>query len=71
LRPVACAVEEHGILGAVERAVKKESAGYRRLVQNGLEEKAFDAVILRHPNSFSEEAVKIARERLERLKQKP
>jgi hypothetical protein len=65
------AVQEHGILGAVERAVKKESAGYRLLVENGLEEKAFEAVILRHPSSFSEESVKIARERLERLKQEP
>src|SRR5688500_2429175 len=50
-------VKDHGVLGAVERAVKKETPGYRLLVENGLEDKAFEAVILRHRDAFSAEAV--------------
>lgn len=32
----------------------------------GLEEYAFEAVVLRHPESFSPQAVAISRERLEK-----
>lgn len=60
-------IRKHGILPAVERVVTKRevSSGYTELVKMGLKEFAFEAVILRHPDCFSEEAVARSRERLE------
>ena len=60
-------IKRHGILPAVERVVTKrlESAGYTVLAEMGLQEFAFEAVILRHPSHFSEEAVRRSKERLE------
>jgi hypothetical protein len=59
-------IRRHGILPAVERAVNRpaETAGYQALVEMGLEDYAFEAVILRHPESFSSEAVQHARTRI-------
>lgn len=59
-------VERHGILQAVERAVNRSQAtmGFDALDEMGLREFAFEAVILRHPGKFSDEAVAAARERL-------
>jgi hypothetical protein len=59
-------IKRHGIIEAVERAVNRptETSGYRALVEMGLEEYAFEAVILRHPNVFSAEAVERSRQRL-------
>jgi hypothetical protein len=59
-------VKRHGIIEAVERAVKRDSEpeGYTMLVDMGLEQHAFEAVILRHPEVFSEEAQSISQERL-------
>jgi len=59
-------IHEHGILPAVERIVLKrtESVGYTALAEMGLKEFAFEAVILRHPEQFSPEAVARSRERL-------
>lgn len=59
-------IRQHGIIGAVERAVNREVApqGYTALVEMGLEEFAFEAVILRHPDVFSDEAVRQSTERL-------
>ena len=59
-------IKRHGILPAVERAVNRpaETAGYRALVEMGLGDYAFEAVILRHPASFSAETVKRAQARL-------
>ena len=64
-------IKRHGIIGAVERAVnrKLETSGYRALVEMGLEEYAFEAVILRHPSTFSSQAVERAKSRLTSLKQ--
>jgi hypothetical protein len=52
-------IERHGILGAVERAVSRpsETAGYRALVEMGLEGYAFEAVIMRNPQFFSTDAL--------------
>lgn len=60
-------IKKHGVIEAVERAVKRkdETVGYTALVEMGLEDYAFEAVILRHPASFSAEAVSQSRERLE------
>lgn len=59
-------IERHGIIGAAERAVdrKADTAGYTALVEMGLQDYAFEAVILRHPESFSSEAVIRSQERI-------
>jgi hypothetical protein len=61
-------VNRYGILGAVERIVTRpdDAVGYQVLVQMGLEELAFESVVLRHQDSFSPEAVAHSRERLAR-----
>ena len=52
-------IKRHGILPAVERAVNRpqETAGYTALLEMGLEDYAFEAVVVKHPDLFSEEAV--------------
>jgi len=59
-------ISKHGIIGGVERVVNRpvESTGYTSLAEMGLEDFAFEAVILRHPNEFSDEAVEISRQRM-------
>jgi hypothetical protein len=59
-------IDRHGILKAVERAVNRsvEPQGYTMLKEMGLEEYAFEAVILRHPEVFSAKAIEVSRERL-------
>ena len=59
-------IKRHGIIEAVERAVKRdtETQGYTMLAEMGLEEHAFEAVILRHPDVFSDEAILISQLRL-------
>lgn len=63
-------IKRHGILIAVERAVNrpKETAGYAALVEMGLEDFAFEAVVVRYPELFSEEAVARSKERIEQHK---
>jgi hypothetical protein len=52
---------------AVEFVVtrKDETTGYRALIEMGMEEMAFEAVVLRHPQVFSAEAVEASRARLQ------
>lgn len=59
-------IKRRGIIESVERAVNRKSVtqGYTTLVEMGLENFAFEAVILRHPGLFSDEAVSISRQRL-------
>lgn len=59
-------IKRHGILEAAERAVNrdKETMGYTALIEMGLQNYAFEAVILRHPDVFSVAAVDRSRERL-------
>lgn len=61
-------IERHGIITAVERAVDRntETVGYTSLIEMGLGEFAFEAVILRHPEHFSDAAVTRSRERVTR-----
>lgn len=64
-------IKEYGIIGAVERIVtrRKETEGYKVLVEMGMEDMAFEAaVVLRHPESFSPEAVVASDDRLRRLR---
>ena len=51
-------IKRHGVLQAVERAVNRpaETAGYRALVDMGLGDYAFEAVVLRHRSLFSAQA---------------
>ncbi len=59
-------IKRHGIIGAVERAVNRptETQGYTALIEMGLEAYAFEAVILRYPDVFSNEAVNISQQRV-------
>jgi len=63
-------IKRHGIIEAVERAVNRrnEAQGYTALVEMGLEDFAFEAVILRHPKLFSDDAVARSKERLSEWK---
>jgi hypothetical protein len=65
-------VKRYGILGAVERAVnrKAETAGYTALVEMGLEDYAFEAVVVRYPTLFSPEAVAHSKARINARNQK-
>lgn len=59
-------IERHGIIGAVERAVNRpaETTGYTALVEMGMQDLAFEAVVIRHPKLFSDAAVARSQERL-------
>jgi hypothetical protein len=56
-------IQRHGIVSAVERALERETIGYTALVELGLERYAFEALVLRHPDSFSKDTVEQCRER--------
>ena len=59
-------IERHGIVGAVERAVSRsdDPAGYMTLVEMGMQDLSFEAVVVRHPEVFSREAVTHSADRL-------
>jgi hypothetical protein len=59
-------IKRHGIIEAVERAVNRaqETAGYAALMEMGMQDFAFEAVVLRHPELFSAEAIERSSERL-------
>lgn len=63
-------IKKYGILEAVERAVNRpvETLGYTALVEMGLEDYAFEAVIIRYPELFSKDALKISQERMNKWK---
>ncbi len=55
-----------GIIAAVDRIVARpvESQGYDTLVQMGMQDMAFEAVVLRHPSLFSAAAVAQSKQRM-------
>ncbi|PMO30781.1 hypothetical protein BCT12_18325 [Vibrio breoganii] len=59
-------IERRGVIGAVETAVNRpdETQGYTALAEIGLEEYAFEAVILKFPELFSKAAVEKSQERM-------
>ena len=59
-------IKRHGIIEAVQRAVcrKEETMGYTALVDVGMQDFAFECVVLRHPDLFSAEAVAISTSRV-------
>ncbi|MER2511515.1 MAG: hypothetical protein ABTQ25_03680 [Nitrosomonas ureae] len=62
-------IKEYGVIEAVERVVKRkdDASGYKALVEMGLDEYAFEAVILRHPSAFSAEAITRSKDRMNKL----
>lgn len=62
-------IRRHGIIKAAERAVDRpiETAGYKVLVEMGLQEFTFESVIVRYPSEFSEDAVARSKARLEEM----
>ena len=63
-------IERHGIIEAVERAVNRgtETIGFTVLAQMGMRDKAFESVVLRHPDVFSPEVIRRSDERLRKWK---
>ena len=59
-------IRRHGVLGAVDRVVSRpgDTTGYGALVEMGLKELSFEAVVVRYPNEFSFEAVERSRARI-------
>ena len=62
-------INRHGIIGAAERAVNRkiEAMGYKVLVEMGMHDLTFEAVIVRYPDAFRQEVVARAKARLEEL----
>ena len=62
-------VTKLGIIVAMESIVKTrtESAGYQALVKMGMQDMSFEAVVLRHPDVFSAEAVAQSKQSLDSL----
>lgn len=60
-------VKQHGILPTVERVVarKQPSDAYATLIDAGMEDFTFEAVVLRHEGAFSGEAVEQAKKRID------
>src|SRR5262249_1826657 len=58
-------IKRHGVIEAVERAVNRPDVtiGYKYLLEVGLQDYAFEAIVLRYPNLFSEGAVQRCRGR--------
>lgn len=65
-------IERHGIIEAVERAVNRpvETMGFTALLEMGLEDYAFEAVVIRYPDLFSDKAVQRSQARVEEWKRK-
>lgn len=63
------AISRLGVLAAIERCVDRPdgTAGFTALKDAGLENYAFEAVVLRHPDCFSSEAVVRATDRMSRF----
>ena len=62
-------VKKYGIVHAAERAVNRpvEPMGYRVLVERGMKDLTFEAVIAKYPKEFSLDIVILAKSRLEEL----
>ena len=62
-------IEKHGIIEAVERAVnrKAETQGYSILTEMGMQDFAFEHVVLRYPELFSQKAIERSKERVEQM----
>ncbi|MFG0260439.1 MAG: hypothetical protein ACF8LK_08825 [Phycisphaerales bacterium JB041] len=63
-------IKDRGVIPSVERVVTRpgESSGYTELCKLGLQDKAFEAVVLRYPGLFSTEAIRRSKQRLQAAK---
>ena len=59
-------IEKNGILPTVDKVVSRRKAtdGYDALLEAGLEDFTFEAVVIRYPDSFTSEAVAQSKARL-------
>jgi hypothetical protein len=62
-------VRRHGIIEAVQRALRQpaEPKTYETLVEMGLADLAFEAIVLRHTEAFSEDAIRVSQERMDEI----
>lgn len=62
-------ITKHGFVVAMESIVKNPTAnaGYQALVKMGMQDMLFEAVVLRHPDVFSVEAVAQSKQSLDAL----
>lgn len=60
-------IDRHGIIESVNRVVarKDDAQGYKLLKEKSMEDLSFEAVVIRHPQVFSEEAVEYSKRRIE------
>jgi len=60
-------IRSDGIIEAIEHAVKQrhDPTGYTTLKEMGLQDLTFEALVMRHPSAFSEQAVAQAAKRLQ------
>ncbi|MBI3045018.1 MAG: hypothetical protein HYY78_19555 [Betaproteobacteria bacterium] len=67
------AINRHGLLHAVERAVNRgaELPHHPALLEMGLQDHAFEAVVVRHPELFSAQTVQRSRRRVDEWKRIP
>jgi len=65
-------IERHGNIPAMERVVSRSanSAGFTALVTMGMEDLAFEAIVIRHSELFTPETVERAKIRLQNWKGK-
>lgn len=63
-------IKRHGVLRAIERTVNRrpETTHYSALLEMGLQDYVFEAVVMRHPELFWRETVQRSRRRLDRWK---
>lgn len=63
-------INQRGIIHAVEKVVSRDgdATGYTTLVEMGMSDFAFEAVVCRHPKEFSTEAVQRSQARLDQQK---
>jgi hypothetical protein len=63
-------IQRHGTLKTVERVVsrRKSTDGYDALVEMGMDDFTFEAVVLRHQTLFQSETIERARARLDERK---
>lgn len=61
-------IQRRGVIVAIEHIVTRaeEAMGYRVLAELGLQDMAFEAVVLRHPDAFSPQAFAASQQRLRR-----
>jgi hypothetical protein len=63
------AIKRYGIIEAIQRAVKRpaETESYDALLEMGMEDLAFEAIVLRHTEAFSSEAVETSKAHMAEL----